>query len=279
MAKIITFASAKGGVGKTTGATSIAHGLALEREGKVANVLLVDFDPQGHDAIALGLDPEPGIFDFFVTGAPLGNLIRATNRPGLHLLPSNSRTRTAETVLRLESSLADLAVRMDALVAGYDYVVIDTPPSGLLQELAIRVADALIIPVRLEALGMDGVASTLQMAKQLQMRNAESGIRNARQATGFDADHAVEQSAIRNPKSAIVILPTMFDRRLKEHEYNDRQLREAYGGMVAQPVPARVAVAEAHALGRTVWEHDNPGLADVRAAYGQLLGWLTNFGL
>jgi cellulose biosynthesis protein BcsQ len=162
---------------------------------------------------------------------------------------------------------------MDALVVGYDYVVIDTPPSGLLQELAIRVANALIIPVRLEALGMDGVASTLQMAKQLGqgtggiLRSAQG---QAGQGGSFVADV---------PYPQIVILPTMFDRRLKEHEYNDRQLREAYGDRVAQPVPARVAVAEAHALGRTVWEHDNPGLADVRAAYEQLLGWLTNFGL
>jgi len=247
--KIITFASAKGGVGKTTGATSTGHGLALlpasgQARGSTS-VLLVDFDPQGQDAIALGLDPEPGVFDWFVTGAPLRNVVRETGRAGLSLLPGNSRTRTAETVLRLEASMEDLAARMRSLAEGYDYAVIDTPPSGLLQELAIRVCNALIIPVRLEALGMDGVANTLQMAKQL------------------------------GQPQQLIILPTMYDKRLKEHEYNHRLLLDEHGQRVAPPVPARVAVAETHAVGKTIWEHENPGLTEVRTAYGQLIEWLT----
>ena len=249
MVRIVAFASAKGGVGKTTGATSTAHGLAMTG----ANVLLVDFDPQGQDAIALGLDPEPGVFDWFVTGAPLRNVVRETGRSNLHLLPGNSRTRTAETVLRLEASMADLAARMKTLAEGYDYVVIDTPPSGLLQELAIRVCDALIIPVRLEALGMDGVANTLQMAKQL----------------------GDTQRVPASRPQQLIILPTMYDKRLKEHEYNHRLLLDKHGRRVAQPVPARVAVAETHAVGKTIWEHENPGLAEVRTAYAQLIEWLT----
>ena len=73
----------------------------------------------------------------------------------------------------------------------------------------------------------------------------------------------------------LIILPTMYDRRLKEHEYNYRLLLDEQGQRVAQPVPARVAVAETHAVGKTIWEHESAGLAEVRTAYAQLIEWLT----
>ena len=51
MSKIITVGNRKGGVAKTTTVVTLGHGLAL----KGKNVLLVDVDPQGHVAPALGL--------------------------------------------------------------------------------------------------------------------------------------------------------------------------------------------------------------------------------
>ncbi|MBN2149710.1 MAG: AAA family ATPase, partial [Anaerolineales bacterium] len=56
--KILSMVNQKGGVGKTTTAISLAHGLALQ--GK--QVLLIDFDPQGNCATALRLAREPGAF-------------------------------------------------------------------------------------------------------------------------------------------------------------------------------------------------------------------------
>ena len=59
----IAVAMAKGGVGKTTPAVSLAHGLA--RQGR--SVLLVDGDTQGQTARFLGVKPEYGLYEF-VTG-------------------------------------------------------------------------------------------------------------------------------------------------------------------------------------------------------------------
>lgn len=242
---IITITSQKGGVGKTTTATSVAHGLAKRFE-----VLLVDFDPQGHSAIALGMDPEPGVFDWLITQQPTCNLVRNTGRPGLSLLPGNSRTRTAQNVLHSElRSLADIADIIDTLAANYDYVVIDTPPSGLLQEAAIYAATAIVIPVHCESLGMDGVAATINIVGRI---------------------------ASRDPQ--VIVLPTSYMPHINEHDYNRTLLDDAYPGQVASPVLRRIAVAECHAQGKTVWECSSVGANDVAHAYGVLIDWLVPTG-
>jgi chromosome partitioning protein len=240
--KIITVVSDKGGVGKTTGATSIAHGLAR----RDASVLLVDFDLLGQDAIVLGLPPEPGVYNHFVRQSPAQQTVRATGRPGLSVLPGDGWTRRTDHELR-GRPLVETLDCLRALAAEYDYTVIDTHPSGHLQELAMRVADVVVSPVRPEALALDGVAATLAAVRAL------------------------------GQPGQIILLPTMYDERLTAHRYHYGLLQTSYGGMVAQPVPNRVAVAEAHLAGQTVWEYaDRRGeLAKVRAAYEALLDWVT----
>ena len=157
MTTVICVTSQKGGVAKTTTAVTVAVGLA--RAGHA--VLLADFDPQGHASIAMGLDPAPGVFNYLVNGA---HEVTANTEHNVSLLPGNSRTRSAETLLRAESTTTEIAERLDQLFGMFDYVVIDTPASGLLQEVAIRMAKVLVVPVRCEMLGLDGVAATMQMA-------------------------------------------------------------------------------------------------------------------
>ena len=62
--KIISISNQKGGVGKTTTAVSLAH--ALARKGR--QVLLVDLDPQGQSATALGRSPASGVFYLLTMG-------------------------------------------------------------------------------------------------------------------------------------------------------------------------------------------------------------------
>ena len=79
MKTIVTIANQKGGVGKTTTAVNLAHGLVLS--GK--KVLLVDLDPQGQCATILGLKSEPGAFNLLVSEMPHQQIVRLTDRPNL----------------------------------------------------------------------------------------------------------------------------------------------------------------------------------------------------
>jgi chromosome partitioning protein len=64
-ARVICIANQKGGVGKTTTAVSLAHGLYQ----KGRHVLLIGLDPQGQSATALGRNPEPGTFYLLTMGS------------------------------------------------------------------------------------------------------------------------------------------------------------------------------------------------------------------
>lgn len=245
----IAITNQKGGVAKTTSAVSLAHLLARQD----ANVLLIDFDPQGHSSTALGLDPLPGIFQLFIAEAPISNCLQCTDRPGLTLLPSNQKTKLASSTLYMQladSSLTRLQL-LDCLRAvgqAYDYVILDTPASGIFQELALEIAGAIVIPTACDYLGMDGVRNTLATVEKLNRQGAQT-----------------------------IVLPTLYSASVNESRYNLGLLNEAYPGSVAEPVPASAAVREAVAHGQTIWEYESKSetLGRVRFAYEKLAQWIT----
>jgi chromosome partitioning protein len=236
---VITVATAKGGSGKTTGAVHIAAGLA--RAGR--RVLLADLDKQGHCATFLGRDPAPRLYDLLVRERELAELI-AEVRPNLHLLPSNSETLLAQDFARLRNAQADLLERtLVRKAVGYDYIVFDTPPQGLLQECAVYSADLVVVPVPVDFPGMDGAAQFLQVVRYIQER-----------------EHL--------PARPLVFVPMFVDLRTSESKLNLKQLQERFGDQVLSPVPVRTRMREAIAEGRTIFEYA-PG-EDIASIYAEI---------
>jgi chromosome partitioning protein len=217
--------SAQGGAGKTTTAINVAHGLAQRGH----RVLLVDLDPLGWAATSLEAEPAPGVAGLLLHGEPL-NVLVVKVREGLDLLPGDSATKEVERVLLQRGvDLARATQTLRQAVHGYDYAIVDTPSGGLMQDLALRAADLVLIAATPDYMGTQGMMGFLGLM-------ADMGL--------------AEQRAL--------LLPALYDGRVRRDREGVLEIQAvaAQRGLGVGPViPKREEMREAAALGRTVWEH------------------------
>ena len=228
MTHIIVIANQKGGVGKTTTAVSIAHGLALRDQ----RILLVDFDPQGHCATSLAVNPEPGVFNALINPrSEIRQWVRDTTRAGLDLLPGDRSTATAQIVINAENQpIASIHLLFMPLAKDYDYIIFDTAPSvGGIQERAIYAADVVLIPTATEFLSMDGLAQMMELLAILKANWHWSG-------------------------KLLGILPTFYDTQTSESHKSLSELREGFGESVLNPIHRATVLRECAAEGKTIFE-------------------------
>ncbi len=170
----ITVANQKGGQAKTTTTINLAAWLA--KNGK--RVLVMDNDPQGHCAIALGVQPEPCVFNILLGLGEPHQWVRETGRANLELIPGDRSTATAQSVLAVENRPIS-AVRdgVTSLLSKYDYVFFDTAPSaGGVQERSLFASKYVILPVATEFLALDGLRQINESLGQLRQSHNWRGM-------------------------------------------------------------------------------------------------------
>lgn len=228
---ILAIVNQKGGVGKTTTAVTLTHGLAIEGH----RTLIIDLDSQGQVAVSLGLKQEPGLYRFLVKNAG-ARAVTDTGRANLHAILSDKETVSAA------ARISEMRFRETVLtraLAGleYDVIVLDTAPGAdLLQVNALLACTHFLIPTKPDYLCIQGAADTLATASSLQKLGALQG-------------------------QFLGVLPTMWERTTSHTREQFEVLREQFGNLLWPPIPQDAKAREATSLGRTLYEHATIGPA------------------
>jgi len=143
--KTLATYSIKGGVGKTTAAVNLAHEAAAQG----ARVLLWDIDPQGAATFFFRIRPtvKGGAGKLIDKGA-LAPHVRATDLPGLHVVPADFSMRHLDLHLDdVKHPRRRLGALLEPLADDYDVALIDCPAGiTLASESVFTAVDVLLVP-------------------------------------------------------------------------------------------------------------------------------------
>jgi len=166
MAKIISLANHKGGVGKTTSSINIGAALAMLKK----RVLLIDLDSQANLTQSLGLaDQEQTIYQALKGEAALEPI--QINKM-LSVIPSTLDLSGAELELSGEPG-REFILRelLTPLKGSFDFILLDTPPSlNLLTVNALTASHYVLIPLQAEYLALRGLSKLASVIAQIQRR-------------------------------------------------------------------------------------------------------------
>ncbi len=172
--QVLTVASGKGGVGKTTTTFELAYTLA----NRGRRVIALDCDPQASLTAFFGV-ATPGTIADVLTGKRLARDTLATITPTLSLMGASSDLVGAELQIAARPLKREEALRraLAGLNAICDVLIIDTPPAlGLLTLNALVASDGVLVVTVPEAAALGTLRTTLD-AVELVKAEANPGLK------------------------------------------------------------------------------------------------------
>ncbi len=166
MGRILTVASQKGGVGKTT--TALNLGYTLARLGH--KVLLVGADPQGGIAIASNLKKRTtaGLADLLRGDATPEDVVVTTREGAMSVIGSG--VTTPEDTITIEDAARDgrLEAAIGPLCTGFDYVFLDAPAGvgGIVTSL-LGISNGVILMLRCRTLVLKSLPIFLKLLRHV----------------------------------------------------------------------------------------------------------------
>lgn len=223
----IAVSLSKGGVGKSTVAVSLAHGLALA--GK--KVLLVDTDDQGQDSFLLGVNPPTGLAEVLCQDL-LASQAMFLARPNLSILAGGKSLSAAKREIGRKDYGAEqtLSEVLKPIEDQFDYIILDTSPAW--DPLTINTlfyATEVLTPVSLEALTINSLAEFVNRLESVKKFNK-------------DLHHSY-------------VLPTFYDLRVKKSSEILQQLKGYFPVKLCDVIKYNVRISESAGFGQTIFEY------------------------
>ncbi len=231
MAKIISIANQKGGVGKTTTAINLSSSLAAAEK----KTLIIDSDPQSNSSSGLDItNHSPSIYEVLIGQQRMDEVIVKTFMPYLDILPSNINLVGAEIeIVEMPYREGLLKSALQEVKNNYEYIIIDCPPSlGLLTLNALTASDSVLIPVQCEYFALEGLGQLLNTINIVRQH--------------FNKNLQIEG-----------VLLTMFDTRLRLSHQVAEEVKKYFGDKVFNTIIHRnVRISEAPSFGKPVILYD-----------------------